>query len=400
MTREDLAAWLRLQLVPGVGLQGARKLLAVFGLPQDIFSQSKAALTQVIGERLSQALLSAPESELETLLNTTWGWLEAADSGGPMRYVCSLADADYPRSLLTLADPPLLLYATGASKLFEEIATKSIANDMAIVGSRNATPQGLQNARSFAKSFAQAGAHIVSGLALGIDGAAHEGALDAQLEMGSGVGSTIAIVGTGLDRVYPKRHHDLAHRIVQRGLILSEFPIGTPPLAENFPRRNRLIAALTQGTLVVEAAIQSGSLITARQALDLGKEVFAIPGSIHNPQSKGCHHLIKQGAKLVESAQDVLEELPLPLNVSAIAIKIIANNVDSMPASSPKYLKNPPLENTALLQALGHDPVNLDTLIERTGIPAASLQVQLLELELAGQVARLAGSLFQRQMTA
>jgi DNA processing protein len=400
MTREDLAAWLRLQLVPGVGLQGARKLLAVFGLPQDIFSQSKAALTQVIGERLSQALLSAPESELETLLNATWGWLEAADSGGPMRYVCSLADADYPRSLLTLADPPLLLYATGASKLFEEIATKSIANDMAIVGSRNATPQGLQNARSFAKSFAQAGAHIVSGLALGIDGAAHEGALDAQLEMGSGVGSTIAIVGTGLDRVYPKRHHDLAHRIVQRGLILSEFPIGTPPLAENFPRRNRLIAALTQGTLVVEAAIQSGSLITARQALDLGKEVFAIPGSIHNPQSKGCHHLIKQGAKLVESAQDVLEELPLPLNVSAIAIKIIANNVDSMPASSPKYLKNPPLENTALLQALGHDPVNLDTLIERTGIPAASLQVQLLELELAGQVARLAGSLFQRQMTA
>jgi DNA processing protein len=400
MTREDLAAWLRLQLVPGVGLQGARKLLAVFGLPQDIFSQSKAALTQVIGERLSQALLSAPESELETLLNTTWGWLEAADSGGPMRYVCSLADADYPRSLLTLADPPLLLYATGASKLFEEIATKSIANDMAIVGSRNATPQGLQNARSFAKSFAQAGAHIVSGLALGIDGAAHEGALDAQLEMGSGVGSTIAIVGTGLDRVYPKRHHDLAHRIVQRGLILSEFPIGTPPLAENFPRRNRLIAALTQGTLVVEAAIQSGSLITARQALDLGKEVFAIPGSIHNPQSKGCHHLIKQGAKLVESAQDVLEELPLPLNVSAIAIKIIANNLDSMPASSPKYLKNPPLENTALLQALGHDPVNLDTLIERTGIPAASLQVQLLELELAGQVARLAGSLFQRQMTA
>ncbi len=396
MTREDLAAWLRLQLAPGVGLLGARKLLAAFGLPQDIFSQSPVALTQVIGQRLSQALLAAPAPEHEALLDATWHWLQAEQASGLIRHVCSLADSNYPRSLLTLADPPLLLYVTGAGIVFEDIATKSIANDIAIVGSRNATPQGLQNARSFAKSFAQAGAHIVSGLALGIDGAAHEGALDAQLEMGSDAGSTIAIVGTGLDRVYPKRHHDLAHAIVQRGLIMSEFPIGTPPLSENFPRRNRLIAALTQGTLVVEAAIQSGSLITARQALDLGKEVFAIPGSIHNPQSKGCHHLIKQGAKLVESAQDVLEELPLRLIATGNTINSIALHADSMPGSGQKDLDNAPPDESALLQALGHDPVSLDALIARTGISAAMLQAQLLELELAGEVARLPGGLFQR----
>ncbi len=400
MTREELAAWLRLQLAPGIGVQGARKLLAAFGLPQNIFSQSQAALAQVIGERLGQAALTAPSPEHEALLNATWHWLQSAQANGVMRQVCSLADSDYPRSLLTLADPPLLLYATGAGTLFAEIATKPVANDIAIVGSRNATPQGLQNARSFAKSFAQAGAHIVSGLALGIDGAAHEGALDAQAQMGADAGSTIAIVGTGLDRVYPKRHHDLAHAIVQRGLILSEFPIGTPPLAENFPRRNRLIAALTQGTLVVEAAIQSGSLITARQALDLGKEVFAIPGSIHNPQSKGCHHLIKQGAKLVESAQDVLEELPLLLTASINTINSIAIQADSIPANGSKSLKNSATQDNPLLQALGHDPVSLDALIARTGIPAATLQAQMLELELDGLVARLPGGLFQRQMSA
>jgi DNA processing protein len=398
MQREELAAWLRLQLASGVGLQSARKLLAAFGLPQDIFSQSKAALTQVVGERLANALLAEPADAHEALLSTTWQWLRGAEPDGPMRRVSSLADADYPRALLTLVDPPLLLYATGVLDLYTQIATKSIANDIAIVGSRNATPQGLQNARSFAKSFAQAGAHIVSGLALGIDGAAHEGALDAQMEIGTDAGSTVAVVGTGLDRVYPKRHHDLAHAIVQHGLILSEFPIGTPPLAENFPRRNRLIAALTQGTLVVEAAIQSGSLITARQALDLGKDVFAIPGSIHNPQSKGCHHLIKQGAKLVESAQDVLEELSISFNGLLIAPNSIASTADKIRTNSQFDHQNQ--TGAALLGALGHDPVSLDALIARTGISAATLQAQLLELELDGEVARLPGGLFQRQMRA
>jgi DNA processing protein len=386
MTREELALWLRLSSADGIGSLTATRLLQNFGLPEAIFEQNAQTLSAGLKPSLVKALLE-PSERLPSLIEATWGWLNAGDS---WRKVVSLADSDYPKVLLQLPDPPVLLYITGSRSVYEHIAAKESADDIAIVGSRNATPQGLTNARNFAKTFAQSGMHIVSGLALGIDGAAHEGALDAQQDFGSAAGSTIAVVGTGLDRVYPKRHHDLAHRIVQDGLIFSEFPIGTPPLAENFPRRNRIIAALTQGTLVVEATIQSGSLITARQALDLGKEVFAIPGSIHNPQSKGCHHLIKQGAKLVESAQDVLEELPLKLSINTT--KSIAPHADFM--SEERFIES---EN-ALLQALGHDPVSLDTLIVRSGLPAARVQAQLLELELLGEVARVPGGLFQRHM--
>ncbi len=408
MSRAELAAWLRLGLAPGIGLRTAHPLLARFGLPAQIFAQSQATLAPLLTSAQLQGLLQIP-AELDALLEATSQWLEAAPEG-VMRHIVSLADGDYPKSLLTLPDPPLLLYITGSAQRYSQLASNSLAQDIAMVGSRRATPQGAANAKSFAHAFAQSGMQVVSGMALGIDAAAHEGALEAQMNFGAGCGSTVAVVGTGLDRVYPKQHRDLAHRIAQHGLILSEFPIGTPPLAENFPRRNRIIAALTQGTLVVEAAIQSGSLITARQALDMGKEVFAIPGSIHSPQSKGCHHLIKQGAKLVESAQDVLEELPvaLPLATQLLAstevtahpgapidtINLIANSSINTGASSPLEPQN------SLLEALGHDPVSLDTLINRTGINAASLQAQLLELELQGQVARLPGALFQRQMSA
>ena len=222
---------------------------------------------------------------------------------------------------------------------------------------------------------------VVSGLALGIDGAAHQGALDGAAQ---GMLATIAVVGTGLDRVYPRQHAELAHAIAERGQIVSEYPLGTPPLAHNFPRRNRLIAALSQGTLVVEAALQSGSLITARLASEQGREVFAIPGSIHSPQSRGCHALLREGAKLVESAQDVLEDL-----------RYVLPSQEAAPAAS-----EPPEGESALLAALGHDPVGLDALIARTGIPAPLLQAQLLELELAGLVARLPGGLFQRQASA
>jgi DNA processing protein len=398
MTREELALWLRLSAADGIGSLTATKLLQRFGLPSQIFAQSAQVLSEGLRAPQVKALLE-PSKDLPALIQATWDWLQAAPTG-QLRKIVNLADTDYPKALLQLADPPVLLYATGSAKVYDQIATKETPNDIAIVGSRHATPQGLANARSFAKAFAQSGMHIVSGLALGIDGAAHEGALDAQQDFGDAAGSTIAVVGTGLDRVYPKRHHDLAHRIVQHGLIVSEFPIGTPPLAENFPRRNRIIAALTQGTLVVEAAIQSGSLITARQALDLGKEVFAIPGSIHSPQSKGCHHLIKQGAKLVESAQDVIEELPVKPSSLANAMVSGALRADSVPGNSSKDLKNQASTETPLLQALGHDPMSLDALIDRTGIPAAQLQVQLLELELLGEVARLPGGLFQRQMLA
>jgi DNA processing protein len=255
-----------------------------------------------------------------------------------------------------------------------------------MVGSRNPTPQGAENARNFASSLAASGLTVVSGLALGVDGAAHEGALQGALQTGQL--ATIAVVGTGLDRVYPRQHRDLAHRIAQNGLILSEYPLGTPPLSPNFPRRNRLISGLSQATLVVEAALQSGSLITAKQALEQGRDVMAIPGSIHSTQAKGCHALIKQGAKLVESAQDVLEELRLPTPA--------AQQVLDLTEPSPEDVSSGQDPERALLRAMGHDPVGLDALQARCGWPTAQLQAQLLELELMGQVGRLPGGLFQR----
>jgi DNA processing protein len=222
-----------------------------------------------------------------------------------------------------------------------------------------------------------------------VDGAAHDGALLGH--NGKGL-ATLAVVGTGLDRVYPRQHRELAHRIAQHGVILSEYPLGTPPLAPNFPRRNRLISGLSQATLVVEAALQSGSLITAKQALEQGRDVMAIPGSIHSTQSKGCHALIKQGAKLVESAQDVLEELrmPTPMAQQALDLSTDPNTDGEMPTGQ----EDDP--DRALLRALGHDPVGLDALQARCGWPTAQLQAQLLELELMGQVGRLPGGLFQR----
>ena len=242
----------------------------------------------------------------------------------------------------------------------------------------------------FARSLAANGLTVISGLALGVDGAAHEGALQGAR---CGQLATIAVVGTGLDRVYPRQHRDLAHRITQHGLILSEYPLGTPPLAPNFPRRNRLISGLSQATLVVEAALQSGSLITAKQALEQGRDVMALPGSIHSAQSKGCHALIKQGAKLVESAQDILEELQLPAAQMPQALSLDAEEDQMNRASS---LPSGDDAERALLRLLGHDPVGLDALQARCGWPTAQLQAQLLELELMGQVGRLPGGLFQR----
>jgi DNA processing protein len=397
MESDELRSWLRLTLVPGVGNGAARKLLAAFGLPEAIFQQSTTALQQCVSPAQARAVLSPPDG-LDALLQATLDWLAGSQRDGIARQAISLADPLYPRALLALDDPPLMLYVTGVHAIYAQIASKTIANDIAIVGSRNPTPQGANNARSFAKSLAESGLHIVSGMALGIDAAAHSGALDAYEAAPSSTGSTIAIVGTGLDRVYPKQHHELAHRIASSGVILSEFPIGTPPMSANFPRRNRIISAFTQGTLVVEAALKSGSLITARLASEQGKDVFAIPGSIHSTLSKGCHALIKQGAKLVESAQDVLEELSIP-----IATNFVASNAVATWATEPLELENgghPSKPMTQVLEALGHDPVSLDALIARTGYDAATLQAYLLELELAGDAARLPGGLFQRHIQA
>ena len=374
MTRDELAAWLRLSLTPGVGLSSARKLLAAFGLPEAIFSQPRSALMQVVSAAQASALRSE-SPELAAHIEVTWQWLQEQPAH---RQVMALGDAAYPAALLTIEDPPLLLYAMG--RLDQPLDPN---RSIAIVGSRNPTPQGSLNARQFAKSLRQAGLTIVSGLALGVDGAAHEGALEGTGPDAASL-TTIAVVGTGLDRVYPKGHHALAHRITLTGLILSEYPLGTPPLSANFPRRNRLISGLSCATLVVEAALKSGSLITARLAAEQGKEVFAIPGSIHATQSHGCHALIRQGAKLVETAQDVLEDLPS---------HTVWTGASPAPQDTAPDDTDP---EDALLNALNFDPVSLDALQARTGLDTAHLQARLMTLELDDVVTRLPGGLFQR----
>ena len=405
MDRDELSGWLRLTLTPGVGNGTARKLLGAFGLPQTVFEQPLSALRQVVGPGQAAALRSEPPG-LAELLATTWDWLQASGDGAAQRHIVVLGDADYPGSLLTMDDPPLMLYLLGAGCFMPNTApaltskasiainnianiwSSALTNSVAIVGSRNPTPQGALNARLFAKALGLAGLTVVSGLALGVDGAAHEGALES-LTPGDQRLATIAVVGTGLDRVYPRSHRDLAHRIAQHGLLVSEYPLGTPPLTANFPKRNRIIAGLAQGTLVVEAALQSGSLITARLTVEQGKEVFAIPGSIHATQARGCHALIKQGAKLVESAQDVLEEMkviPDTLkNPDSIALDPIAERAEALFDAEP-----------SLLHWLGFDPVGLDALQARCGLDTAHLQAQLMTLEIDGRVARLPGGLFQR----
>ena len=371
MANADLLAWLRLTLTPGVGPVTARRLLATFGLPAEIWSQSEAALAQVVGHKLAQALLAEP-ADLQAQYRLTCEWLDPPNATAH-RGCLTLADPEYPQGLLETADPPLLLYLQG------DLASLHSPRALGVVGSRNPTPQGLANARAFGLALSDAGVCVVSGLALGVDGAAHTGALE-------GSGPTLAVVGTGLDRVYPKQHLELAHRIAARGALVSELPIGTPPVSSNFPKRNRLIAGLSRGTLVVEAALQSGSLITARLASEMGREVFAIPGSIHSPQSRGCHALIKQGAKLVESAQDILEELGWDAPHSSDGPSALGH------AAAPGDSGLEP----ALLVAMGHDPVSFDALQARCGLGTAQLQAQLLELELDGTVARLPGGLFQR----
>jgi len=358
--RDEFSAWLRLLETPGVGREAARALLTRFGSPEAVLGASTAARSLVVQPALARALAVVPEP-FEARLAAGWQWLQGGDEP---RDAIVVGDPRYPPALLESPDPPLLLYARGAIELLQMPA-------IAIVGSRNPTPQGAENARAFAGHLAGTGWAIVSGLALGIDGAAHEGGLD-------GPAATIAVVGTGLDRVYPKQHLELARRIAARGLMISEYALGTPPLAAYFPQRNRLIAGLARGTLVVEAAVQSGSLITARLATEAGREVFAIPGSIHSPQSRGCHALIRQGAKLVERASDILEELRLADAPAAAADDTATARGDP------------------LLDALGWDPVALDALVARTGIEASALNARLLELELDGRVARLPGQLFQR----
>ena len=394
--RDELSAWLRLLETPQVGRESARKLLAAFGSPQAVLTASVSARREVVATAAAQAL-ATPPSTLAALVTATLSWIDAEHDSA--RAVIALGDPRYPTLLLETADPPLLIYTQGRTELLQ-------AASIAVVGSRNPTPQGIENARAFATHLSATGLTVVSGLALGIDAAAHDGAL-------SRVGSTIAVVGTGLDQVYPRSNLDLARRIARLGLMVSEYALGTPPLPRHFPPRNRIIAGLAQGTLVVEAALQSGSLITARLASEAGRDVFAIPGSIHSPQSRGCHALIKQGAKLVEAGQDILEELLLPpradvraagrdsAGAGAGASASASERAKAAPGQAELPLSAAPgapnvAAVDALLDALGFDPVTLDALVARTGWDAAELNVRLLNLELAGFVARLPGQRVQR----
>lgn len=363
----QIQAWLALEAVPGLGPERLRRLLAVFPDPASILDAGIGQLEPLLGPGLARSLVSHKESpQTRALIDTTQAWLQQ-----PHNHFIPCTDPRFPPQLLQLADAPPWLYVKGDPDWLSRPM-------LAIVGSRHATPQGLRDATAFAQTLSQAGFTIVSGLALGVDAAAHAGGL-------AGMGSSVAVVGTGLDRVYPARNRDLAHRLAAQGAIVSEFPLGTPPKTGHFPRRNRLISGLALGVLVVEAAPQSGSLITARQAAEQGREVFAIPGSIHSPLSKGCHRLIKQGAKLVEEARDILEELGLVLATQKAA------TLDLSPAKTTgEALQDP------LLDALATGPLALDQLAERLGLTVDALSVRLLSAEMAGTVARLPGGLYQR----
>ncbi len=351
-------AWLRLSLTPGVGNTSLLRLLTAFGSPEAVLSCGRGALAPYLSTAQIDALQAGPPA---AELDVAQTWLAQ-----PGNSLLTLADADYPKTLLEIADPPAVLYCKGRRDLLGQPG-------LGIVGSRNATPQGVRDAEAFAHALSDAGLTIVSGLALGIDAAAHRGGL-------AGAGSSVAIVGTGLDRVYPARNKALAHQLVERGLIVSEFPLGTAPLPGHFPRRNRLISGLTRGVLVVEATPDSGSLITARVATEQGREVFAIPGSIHSPLARGCHALIKQGAKLVESAADILDELAWQTRLAPPQFAEASAHSHADP----------------VLDAFDGAPTTLDTLAERTGLTLDTLSAKLLTLELEGHVASLPGGRYQK----
>lgn len=396
---DELSAWLRLSLEPNVGSATACMLLAALGLPEQIYAQRATALARHLPDTLARQLAAPMPADMAALVEASLKWVDA-----PGRHILTLADPTYPQSLLTIADPPILLYVAGDPAYLQ-------GQSLAMVGARNATPGGQENARAFARHLAGHGWRVVSGLALGIDAAAHEGALDA----GPHGAGTVAVMGTGIDRIYPARNRDLAHRIAAQGALVSEFPLGTGALPQHFPKRNRIVAGLARGVLVVEAAKQSGSLITARLAGESGREVFAIPGSIHSPLSRGCHALIRQGAKLVETAADITDELgggPMPAagvrsqRMTAASARSLAERRlpdqaladDAMPdhASPDHPLPDDTLPSHPLLDALGYDPLHPDAIQSRCGMDVAELQAQLVELELQGRIARLDDGRYQR----
>ncbi len=365
--KDNLFYWLALWRAPGVGTRLYARLLEQFGTPAAAFSASHEQLrTAGVTRPTTLDYLQTPDI---AAIEQDLAWLEKPD-----HHLLTIDSADYPPLLRELPDPPPLLFVHGEPSLLSH-------PQLAMVGSRNASPAGSETAFEFARHLSGCGLVITSGLALGIDAACHRGALD-------GSGLTIAVIGTGMDRVYPARHRELAHRIADKGALVSEFPVGTSPARANFPRRNRIISGLCLGTLVVEAATHSGSLITARQASEQGREVFAIPGSIHNPLARGCHRLIREGAKLVETADDILEEL-------AGTIPLVLDNIQRTEHSDSPAVELDS-EYLQLLDTMGHDPITVDTIVERSGLTTEEVSSMLLVLELQDHVASMPGGLYSR----
>ncbi|WP_322010660.1 DNA-processing protein DprA [Paraburkholderia sp. J12] len=393
---DERAAWLRLATARGLKPVALRALLGAFGLPQNVLAQAFAAIATVAGAEAARAALAPPAPDFAAQREALEAWCAARGNT-----LVTLADPAYPARLLTMPDPPPLLYVQGRLALLH-------ARSIAVVGSRSATPQALEDAGRFAQAFAASGIAVVSGLALGVDGAAHRGALGE-------TGGTVAVIGTGADRVYPPAHHALAAQIAEYGAIASEWPLGTPARSANFPQRNRVIAALVEGVVVVEAAMRSGSLITARLANEMGRDVFALPGSIHAPLTRGCHALIKQGAQLVETPEEVLASLgviqpqpragaapertrnPAAATAAASAMPpTAALKLPPAPESQPASHPASGVEAQRLLDALGHAPATLEILAARTDMAESALQAALLQLELAGSLHALPGGWFVR----
>lgn len=391
----ELRAWLKLTMTPQLGPAQAMQLLSEFGLPQQILDHSLSQLSRHVSTEIAQALKANPDEQTAQLIEHTLQWAQAED-----QHLITIADELYPKKLYNLHQPPLLLYAKGDLQLLERPT-------LAVVGARNATATGKRDAHEFALFLSARGWCICSGLAAGIDTAAHQGALAAPTPHGS----TIAVLATGMDIVYPAANRDLAHQIAAQGLLLSEYALNQRARTYHFPMRNRLVAALSQGTLVVEAAQRSGSLITAKLATELGREVFAIPGSIHSPLSRGCHALIKQGAKLVESGADILEELqqhsqnPMPQS-KALPQPTAAKNKGTVPPQTTTESHSAASNDTAvtklwleypLLQKMGFEPMSFDQLLQISpDKDINSLSVQLTELELLGHIQRLPGGYYQQ----
>jgi DNA processing protein len=361
---KNLAAWIALWRVSGVGCVHYKKLLDHFSTPENALNANaeqlkKAGISDKLVENISQQTLDSAAPDIK--------WLQASDQ----HHLVTIDDPRYPQRLKEISVPPPLLYVHGDADLLND-------PQLAIVGSRNPTQGGQNNTYEFAKYLAATGLCITSGMALGIDGLAHKGALDVG-------GVTIAVIATGIDRVYPARHRDLAHRIVAKGAIITELPIGASPLAKNFPRRNRIISGMSLGTLVVEAAVKSGSLISARYASEQGREVFAIPGSIHNPLARGCHQLIRQGAKLIETAEHILEELAPQLE--QILLTPQKDHMADENNSDESVTAPFDADRRLVLETMGYDPISIDQLVIQTGLTAEELSSILLLLELNGFIA-------------